>query len=183
MTFLEENAIHYLISFFIGVILLYINSRIKKKGELDEINDNFKTIITQQEDLTAATESIKSELSKKSIEYQIKLKSFNEKKINAIDIVYKKLINLKQAAKKVSFNHEKVNRKTYLDCVDEFRFEHEINNLWIPKETSEIFEDVAIEIDQKTSPFVLIKDAEDLVKGNEAAYWLSMSDDKFKSIV
>lgn len=165
----------------IAIVMIYFGTRFLKKGEIDEIKSNFESIKTQQAELTKATETIKNELNKKSIEYQIKLQAYNEKKIEAIEKVYISLINLKDAAKKIGYNFGEVNRQNYSDAIDQFRKEHEVNRLWIPTKIYKIFEQVALEIDTKTSPYMIIQGAQETIE-NPKSYWLSMSDEKFKAI-
>lgn len=164
----------------LAIVITYFATRFIKKGELDEINSNFEAIKNQQLQLTVITETIKNELNNKSIEYQIKLQAYNEKKIIAIEQVYISLIKLKEAAKTLGFDYKEKNRKAYSDSVEQFRHQHELNRLWIPDKIYDIFERVAIEIDNNASPYIIIKGAEE--NSDPEKYWLSMPDEKFEVI-
>lgn len=76
--------------FLIAVVCVYCVALLKKSGELTAIKLAFEDIKEQNRVITSETESIKRQLEKGTIEYQIKLSKYHEKKIDAIEKIYSK---------------------------------------------------------------------------------------------
>lgn len=139
----------------LAIVAVYFHSRLKKSAELREINNNFSNVLEQQKKLALATGQIKSSLSKDQINYQIKLNAYHEKSIESINDIYVKLLDLRDAAKNLSFTQTDTVVQEFVGAVSMFRRTLDEKKIWIPKELSEHIEAVAIEIDNRTNPFIL----------------------------
>jgi len=137
------------------VLAVYFHARFKKSGELKEINDNFLTVLKQQEELAEATGKINQSLDKESINYQIRLNAYHDKSIEAINDIYVAIIKLRDAAKDLAFNQSKEEKSSFFKTITEFRSTFDTRKIWIPSILSEHIEDVAVEIDKRANKFLL----------------------------
>lgn len=138
----------------IAIVGIYIYSRIKKSAELHEINLNFDNVLEQQKKITKETEIIKQKLDKESIGFQIKLHSYNEKSIDAINSIYIRIIELREAARDLGFNPSQDEIENFKNVVATFRREHDVKKIWLPKELSKHIGDVAMDIDKRSYKFI-----------------------------
>ena len=152
-----------LIITFLAILAVYIHSRLKKSAELTEINNNFTKVLDQQRTLTEETGKIKLALDKDSINFQIKLSSYNENSIDAINGIYIKLIELRNSAKILGFNTNQEKIKNLLETVAAFRYEYDIKRIWLPSDLSGHIEEVAIDIDRRSNEFILANNKEDKI--------------------
>ena len=148
----------------LAIIAVYFHSRFKKAGELREINNNFSNVVTQQQKLTLVTEQIKNTLSKDQINYQIKLNAYHEKSIQSINDIYIKLLDLRDAAKNLSITQTDEVVKEFVIAVSNFKRTLDEKKIWITKELSDHIQAVAIEIDNRTNPFILASKQEKYIQ-------------------
>ena len=139
----------------LAIVGVYIHSRLKKSAELAEINQNFTKVLDQQKTLTEETGKIKLALDKDSINFQIKLSSYNENSIDAINSIYTKLIELRNSAKSLGFNPNQEEKDHLLKTVSAFRQEYDTKRIWLPSDLSEHIEEVAIDIDNRSNNFII----------------------------
>jgi hypothetical protein len=159
----------------LAIIAVYFHSRFKKAGELSEINNNFSNVVTQQQKLTLVTEQIKNTLSKDQINYQIKLNAYHEKSIQSINDIYIKLLDLRDAAKNLSITQTDEVVNEFVIAVSNFKRTLDEKKIWITKELSVHMQAVAIEIDNRTSPFILASKQE--------KYMQNMSNKKIENLI
>ncbi len=158
----------------IAIVGVYFHARIKKSAELHEINTNFKTVLKQQKELTEETEKIRHALGKEAIGYQIKLHSYNEKSIDAINCVYISIIKLREAARNLGFNPTDDAKKEFQIAIHEFQKEYDIKRIWLPIELSKHLREVAFDIDKKSFKFI---------RANTIQNMRNLSDEKIQKLL
>ncbi|MCW9025215.1 MAG: hypothetical protein OQK73_11145 [Gammaproteobacteria bacterium] len=163
-----------LIAICISIIGVYVYARLKKSGELTEINNNFSTVLKQQKELVEETEQIKQSLGKNSISYQIKLNAYHEKSIESINEIYTSIIQLRDSAKDLGFNQGEKEKSNFIKAITEFRNIFDIRKIWIPSELAEHIETVAIEIDNRSHKFI--------IANTRADYIANISEDRVQKI-
>ncbi len=150
----NEIIIINIVTIFISILVVYYYARLKKSAELTEINNNFNTLLEQQKVLTRETEAINQSLDKDSIHYQIKLSAYQEKSIQAIENVYKALIQLRDSAKEFGLNPNDEEGRKLLQALKEFRSIFELKKIWLPVILSKQIATVAIKIDNRSQMFM-----------------------------
>jgi hypothetical protein len=150
-----EVVVVNIVAICIAIILTYVFVRLKKSAELKEINNNFSTVITQQEELTKATELIKQSIEQKNIDYQIRLNAYYEKSISGINCIYIAIINLRESSKKLGISLTPENRCDFFNKVCEFQSIFDINKIWIPSDIFQHIEIVAKKIEARTTKFLI----------------------------
>ncbi|WP_323943706.1 hypothetical protein [Aeromonas caviae] len=138
-----------LIILLFSIAGIYCAAFIKKKAELEAINKNFQNIADQNRAITTDTELIKNQLSKGTIEYQIRLSRYHEKQINAIEKIYEKLAILFMSSKKIILMKDDGADENFNNAVTAFRENFEIEKLWLDASISNEIEEFAIEIDKQ----------------------------------
>lgn len=151
----KEQMLIYLLATFIAILIVYFHSRIKKSGELTEINNNFEKYLSQQETLVKQTEQIKKSLEKETIEYQIKLHAYNEKSVEAINNIYISLIDLRNKIKEFALNPGNDNKSSAIKEIYKFRDVFDINRLWVPNNICNSIEEVSIKMENKFQKFMI----------------------------
>ena len=144
-----------LVIVFLAIIATYYVSRLKKSAELQEINNNFSTVLKQQSELAEETGKIKQSLEKESISFQIKLNAYHEQSIEAINDIYIAIINLRDSAKELGFNQSDKEKQMFVKSVTEFRNIFDTRKIWIPHDLSAHIEGVAMEIDNRSHKFII----------------------------
>lgn len=139
--------------FLITVVCVYCVALFKKSGELTAIKLAFRDIKEQNRVITSETESIKRQLEKGTIEYQIKLSKYHEKKIDAIEKIYSKLADLLSGSRKILLATDENKFHEFNDAVDEFRNSFEAEKLWLDASVSKEIEEFAIEIDKQVRQY------------------------------
>ncbi|AKA17277.1 hypothetical protein [Aeromonas hydrophila] len=142
-----------LIILLFSIAGIYCAAFIKKKAELEAINKNFQDIADQNRAITTDTELIKNQLSKGTIEYQIRLSRYHEKQINAIEKIYEKLAILFMSSKKIILMKDDGADENFNSAVTAFRENFEIEKLWLDASISNEIEEFAIEIDKQVKLF------------------------------
>ena len=151
----KEQMLIYIFVTFIAILIVYFHSRIKKSGELAEINDNFEKYLTQQKRLVEQTEDIKKSLEKETIEYQIKLYAYNEKSVESINNVYLSLIGLRDKVKEYATNQSGDSKSLTIKEIYNFRDVFDKNRLWIPGHICGSIEEISIKIENKFQIFMI----------------------------
>lgn len=148
----------------LAIVAIYFYSRLKKSAELREINNNFSNVLEQQKKLAFATGQIKSSLSKDQINYQIKLNAYHEKSIESINDIYVKLLDLRDAAKNLSFMQTDTVVQEFVGAVSMFRRTLDEKKIWIPGDLSNHIEAIAVEIDRRATPFISASKKEEYIQ-------------------
>ena len=148
----------YLIVTLIAIIAVYMHARITKSAELREINNNFKTALDQEKQLTEITERIKHGFSKEVIQYQSRAETYNNKSISALVDVYDALLTLRDAAKQFPVEYSSQNATSgvsFVDHVEIFRRLFDRQKIWLSTDIKESFEEIAIGIDNACFSYTL----------------------------
>ncbi|MFM5226557.1 hypothetical protein ACET93_15445 [Aeromonas veronii] len=128
---------------------IYFSAFIKKKAELKVINDNFMKIANQNRAITTDTELIKNQLSKGTIDYQIRLSQYHEKQINAIEKIHSKLAIIINVSRKILSTGNDEIYNEFNNAVAAFRDSFEIEKIWLDASISQEIENFAIEVDKQ----------------------------------
>lgn len=149
----------YFLLFALTGLGSYFGSFIKAKAQNDATNANFTNILDQQKKLSGEIGSIKSELEKSNIEYQIKLSNFNLRSLESIELIFSKLIKLKNLAR--DLNHQDVGEnenmrllaQEFFNTTIDFFETFDVKKIWLPKEISKEIASIANELSSTTSQF------------------------------
>ena len=143
-------------SIFLNIIILlfsiagiYFSALIKKKAELKVINDNFMKLADQNRAITTDTELIKNQLSKGTIDYQIRLSQYHEKQINAIEKIHSKLAIIINVSRRILSTGNDEIYNEFNNAVAAFRDSFEIEKIWLDASISQEIENFAIEVDKQ----------------------------------
>ncbi len=137
----------------LAVLAVYFVALFKKSGELTAINLAFEDIKRQNRVITSETESIKRQLEKDTIEYQIKLSKYHEKKIDAIEKIHFKLSELLSCSRKILLATGETKFDEFHNAVEEFRSNFEAKKLWLDTSISNEIENFAIEVDKQVRQY------------------------------
>lgn len=140
---------------FVAIVGVYFHARIKKAGELTEINNNFSRVLNQQRQLVNQSEEIRHVLAKDSIYYQVQVGAYREKSVASIDSVYRELLKLKKAAKNTSFLLNDSACDDFTRAVSLFRDLFEEHRIWLPHGLAEKIENLAQEIDRRCHKYIM----------------------------
>ncbi|WP_421309546.1 hypothetical protein [Aeromonas sp. 603696] len=158
---ISENRIDdlwfYILIIFISGVSAYLGSRIKKSAELTAINKNFSEHLVQQRKLTEDLTKIRTDFEKENIAYQIKQTDFNVRSLEAIELVFSKLVVIKKCAKAISNGLHEEKAEELHKAVDDFIDTFDVKQIWIPKKLSDEIKDVAIELGNKTHIFIQLQ--------------------------
>jgi|GEM_PF-5098252 len=138
----------------IAIVCVYFVSRIKKRGEITEINKNFENVLKQQAQLAETTGEIKKSLDKDTIRYQIQMAGYNEKSIDAVNDIYTKLVDLRKSAENLDTMQAEENKEFYYKAVQEFRSTFDKKKIWMGKELYTYIENIAVDIDKRSRQFI-----------------------------
>ena len=142
-----------LVVVLIAIVVVYFGALFKKSGELTAIKVAFKDIQNQNKIITSDTETIKRQLEKGTIEYQIKLSKYHEKKIDAIEKIHSKLACLLISSRQVMLSTDDSAFIAFNIALEEFRNCFEIEKLWLTSSVSSKIEEFAIEIDKQVKRY------------------------------
>ncbi|MGR5428312.1 hypothetical protein ACPV5D_25030, partial [Vibrio harveyi] len=142
-----------LVVVLIAIAVVYFGALFKKSGELTAIKVAFKDIQKQNKIITSDTETIKRQLEKGTIEYQIKLSKYHEKKIDAIEKIHSKLACLLISSRQVMLSTDDSAFIAFNTALEEFRNCFEIEKLWLTSSVSSKIEEFAIEIDKQVKRY------------------------------
>lgn len=137
----------------LALLAVYFVALFKKSGELTAINLAFEDIKRQNRVITSETESIKRQLEKGTIEYQIKLSKYHEKKIDAIEKIHFKLSELLSCSRKILLATGETKFDEFHIAVEEFRSNFEAKKLWLDASISNELEKFAIEVDKQVRQY------------------------------
>jgi hypothetical protein len=138
---------------FLTIVTIFLIVWIKKSAELKAINNNFKTVLKQQKELTVETGKINQLLNKESINYQIRLNAYHDKSIEAVNDIYIAIVDLRAVAKVLTFNQGDEEKKKFMHTLSEFKCTFDTRKIWIDSDLSSHIENVAIEIDSRANRF------------------------------
>lgn len=137
----------------LALLAVYFVALFKKSGELTAINLAFEDIKRQNRVITSETENIKRQLEKGTIEYQIKLSKYHEKKIDAIEKIHFKLSELLSCSRKIILATGETKFDEFHHAVEEFRSNFEAKKLWLDASISNELEKFAIEVDKQVRQY------------------------------
>ncbi|MCG9544044.1 hypothetical protein L1D37_09705 [Vibrio sp. Isolate33] len=146
----------YIILFVVTLVGTYLGAGAKKSGELKAVNDNFDELLRQQRILTENVTKIKQDFEKENIVYQIKMSDFNVRSLEAIELVFSKLVDIKKCARQVYYAPNQDYGKDLYAAIEEFRDTYDVKKIWIPKKIADELEEVAIELGNKASQFLQV---------------------------
>ncbi len=152
-----------IVALCIAIVGVYFITRIKKSAELREINNNFETVKKQQTELAKETGEIKQSIDQQNIFYQIKLSAYHEKSIEAINDIYVSLINLRDSTKILGINLDAEEWKKFHTQIHKFRNTFDTNKIWIPSDLSKHIENVALEIEKRSTRFFIASKKEEQI--------------------
>ena len=150
---IDNQWAHILIT-LIAMVAVYFHARIKKSGELKEVNANFVKVLDQQKVLTKETGEIKQALDKGSISYQIKLNAYHGKSIAAIEVIYKEVLKVRYSAETVGNFSLEENKHAFRRSVENFRRIMREQRIWLPKDLVEHLKEITSSLDSKVEAFI-----------------------------
>jgi len=133
----------------VAILGIYFSAMFKKAGELKAIQDGFDEIKRQNKIITEDTAKIKSQIEEGTIEFQIKLTKFHERKIEAIDLIYKRLAGVYNETRKVVLYNEDGKFDVFYLAVENFRDTLESNKIWLDSDICNDIESFAIQVDSQ----------------------------------
>ena len=147
----SNNKLIYLntIIVLISIASVFFVALFKKSGELSAIKLAFDDIKKQNRIITSETESIKRQLEKGTIEYQIKLSKYHEKKIDAIEEIHSKLAELLICSRNILLATDSADFSEFRNAIAEFRSIFEAKKIWIDASIGKEIEEFSIEIDSQ----------------------------------
>ncbi|KYN81400.1 hypothetical protein ATY35_19925 [Vibrio cidicii] len=138
-----------LLIILVGIVAVYFVAMFKKSGELTALKLAFDDIRKQNEIITTDTEEIKRQMEKGTIEYQIKLSKYHERKIESLDLVYKALVSIYRSGSIMLLKNEEHRFEAFYTTVHDFRDVFESNKIWLDPKICESIEQFAITIDSQ----------------------------------
>lgn len=144
----------YIVLFIVTLLGTYLGAGAKKSGELKAVNDNFDEVLRQQGLITEGVTKIKQDFEKENIAYQIKTSDYNVRSLEAIELVFSKLVAIKKCARQVYYTPNQDYGKELYIAIEAFRDVYDVKKIWIPKQIAKELEDVAIELGNKASQFI-----------------------------
>lgn len=142
-----------LIVLFITIACVFLIALFKKSGELTAIKLAFDDIKDQNRVITSETESIKRQLEKGTIEYQIKLSKYHEKKIDAVEKIYSKLAGVLNCSRKILITKDETGFKNFNHALEEFRNNFEAQKLWLDSSISQQINQFALTVGEQVRQF------------------------------
>ena len=133
----------------VAILGIYFSAMFKKAGELKAIQDGFDEIKRQNQIITEDTAKIKSQIEEGTIEFQIKLTKFHERKIEAIDLIYKRLAGVYNETRKVLLYNKDEKFDVFYLAVENFRDTLESNKIWLDSGICNEIESFAILVDKQ----------------------------------
>ena len=151
----EKNSLiltDSLITIF-AIIGVYVIATFKKSGELTAIKLAFNDIKEQNRVITSDTESIKRQLEKGTIEYQIRLSKFHERKIDSIEKIYTSLADIYNGTRKILLSSNQNQFEQFDILIEKFRDIFESNKLWLDVPICKEIEAFAITMDTEVKKY------------------------------
>lgn len=146
----------YVVLFAVTMLGTYLGAGMKKSGELKATNDNFGNLLEQQRKLTEDITKIKQDFEKENIVYQIKMTDYNVRSLEAIELVFSKLVVIKKQAREVYHVQNQDTGKKLYDAIEDFRDTYDVKNIWIPKSIAEELHEIALELGNKATRFLQV---------------------------
>ncbi|ASM51843.1 hypothetical protein PESP_b0253 [Pseudoalteromonas espejiana DSM 9414] len=150
------SAIHYvyitLVALVSAALGAYFGSYLKKRGEEQALKDSFDDVIDRLERTTRLTEEIKYAIGIGTIEHQIKFSKLHEKRIEVIEGLYHRLVNMESKGKDFVYSsgptHELGSQfDAASKAVDEFISYSKLNKFWMDKALFDEIESIALSLD------------------------------------
>lgn len=138
---------------FLAIVGVYFSAMFKKAGELKAIEDGFNEIKRQNKIITEDTENIKRQIEKGTIEFQIKLSKYHDKKIEAINLIYKSLANVYNESRKIFLANDENMFNDFYKVVEGFRDTFESNKIWLDRSICDDIENFAIQVDMQVRKY------------------------------
>jgi regulator of replication initiation timing len=136
-----------------AIIGIYVIATFKKSGELTAIKLAFNDIKEQNRVITLDTESIKRQLEKGTIEYQIRLSKFHERKIDSIEKIYTSLADIYNDTRKILSSSNQNQFEQFDILIEKFRDIFESNKLWLDVPICKEIEAFAITMDTEVKKY------------------------------
>ena len=142
-----------LVIVLLGIVAVYFTAVLKKSGELAAIKSGFDDIRKQNEIITTDTESIRRQIEKGTIEFQIKLSKYHDRKIESIDLVYQSLAIIYRCSTKMPLANEETKFDAFYVEVEKFRDTLESKKIWLDPKVCESIENFAITVDMQVRKY------------------------------
>lgn len=153
------SAVHYIYIYTTLVVLVsaalgaYFGSYFKKRGEEQALQDSFDGVVDRLERTTRLTEEIKSSIGIGTLEHQIKFSKLHEKRIEVIEGLYHRLVDMESKGKDFVYRSgptDKLGLRFDLanKAIDEFISYSKLNKFWVDKALFDEIEGVALSLDR-----------------------------------
>ncbi len=151
------SAVHYvyiaLVTLVSAALGAYFGSYFKKRGEEQALKDNFNDVVDRLERTTRLTEEIKSSIGIGTLEHQIKFSKLHEKRIEVIEGLYHRLVDMETKGKDFVYRsgptHELGSQFDAANkAIDEFISYSKLNKFWVDKMLFDEIENVALRLDK-----------------------------------
>ena len=160
----------------LSALASYFGARLKKSGELREINEHFEEIVAQQKRLTEKTGKIKASLDQGNLRYQIKLSAYHENAVRAIEALYIECLLLRDAA--ISVAYSRAEREALFEQSRSLVKMFDKNRIWLPDDLSEHIRQFTNELDLRSRRFIRSQDIIDRADTAPAAAIQSTIDEQ-----
>ncbi|MBE0494436.1 MAG: hypothetical protein IBX48_08850 [Thiomicrospira sp.] len=153
----SPSAVHYayitLVALVSAALGAYFGSYFKKRGEEQALKDSFDDVVGRLKRTTQLTEEIKSSIGIGTLEHQIKFSKLHEKRIEVIEGLYHRLVDMESKGKDFVYR----SGPTYepgpqfdaaSKAIDEFISYSKLNKFWVDKALFDEIECVALRLDK-----------------------------------
>jgi len=146
----------------LATLASYFGARLRKSGELKEIEANFDKILSQQTQLAEATGKIKASLDQGNLRYQIQLSAYQQNAVQAIEDIYNACLALRDSA--IGVSHTRAGREALFESSRAFITLYDKKKIWLPDELSEQIRQIANDLDLRSRRFMRAQDTLDNVQ-------------------
>jgi len=150
------SAVHYvyvtLVALVSAALGAYFGSYFKKRGEEQALKDSFDDVVDRLEKTTRLTEEIKSSIGIGTLEHQIKFSKLHEKRIEIIEGLYHRLVDMESKGKDFVYRSGPTHElgpqfDAASKAIDEFISYSKLNKFWVDKALFDEIESVALSLD------------------------------------
>lgn len=130
----------------------YFGSYFKNRGEEKALKDSFDDVVDRLERTTRLTEEIKSSIGIRTLEHQIKFSKLHEKRIEVIEGLYHRLVDMESKGKDFVYRSGPTHEPgpqfdAASKAIAEFISYSKLNKFWVDKALFDEIEGVALNLD------------------------------------